>query len=205
MRSSAVINRSRGAMTLSLTPSRSSMGFQVEYCSGNSRCTVMISSPRFHSRPYATTAAPALAPRDRDFLGFSSNHFRKSLSDSHWCLKLHAFVHPMWKLLRFERMLDRADRNARHHRMCCRVQVGCVFNFEPFLLQPAVAKPLSLCITISLKNNFTSHFSAQNFSDLIPVHSGLVLTRAVTDYFLGHCFKRVRLIADVASISRHVF
>ena len=129
-----MINRSRGAMTLSLTPSRSSMGFQVEYCSGNSRCTVMISSPRFHSRPYATTAAPALAPRDRDFLGFSSNHFRKRLSDSHWCLKLHAFVHPMWKLLRFERMLDRTDRNARHHRMCCRVQVGCVFNFEPFLL-----------------------------------------------------------------------
>src|SRR5215475_3979598 len=70
--------------------------------------------------------------------------------------------------------------------------------------QPAVAKPLSPCITISLKNNFTSHFSAQNFSDLIPVHSGLVLTRAVTDYFFGHCFKRVRLIADVSGISRHV-
>ena len=58
---------------------------------------------------------------------------------------------------------------------------------------------------ISLKNNFTSHFSAQNFSDLIPVHSGLVLTRAATDYFFGHCFKRVRLIADVPGISRHVF
>jgi hypothetical protein len=43
----------------------------------------------------------------------------------------------------------------------------------------------ALCarIIISLKSNFTSHFSAQNFSDLIPVHSGLVLARAVTDYF----------------------
>src|SRR2546423_12748327 len=64
---------------------------------------------------------------------------------------------------------------------------------------------LSTCITISLKNNFTSHFSAQKFSDLIPVHSGLVLTRAATDDFFGHCFKRVRLIADVPGISRHVF
>src|SRR6476646_3857135 len=41
------------------------------------------------------------------------------------------------------------------------------------------------------KNNFTCHLSAQNFSDLIPAHSGLVLTRAVTDYFFGHCLKRV--------------
>src|SRR5262245_40090809 len=56
----------------------------------------------------------------------------------------------------------------------------------------------------SLKYNFASHFGAQNLSDLIPVHSGLVLTRTVTDYFFGHCFKRVRLIADVPGISRHV-
>src|SRR5690242_5695853 len=121
-------------MTLTLTPSRSSMGFQVAYCSGNSRCTVMISSPRFHSRPYATTAAPVapvltaissgLAPiifeRDFRIRTGASNHTDSSAR--------------MWKLLRFERMLDREDRDARHHRMCRRVQVGCVFNFEPFLL-----------------------------------------------------------------------
>src|SRR4029077_5515596 len=59
-------------------------------------------------------------------------------------------------------------------------------------------------MTFSLKHKFTSHFSPQHFSDLIPVHSGLVLTRAVTDDFFGHCFKRVRLIADVPGISRHV-
>jgi hypothetical protein len=68
-----------------------------------------------------------------------------------------------------------------------------------------VVSCLELLSRNSLDNNFTSHFSAQNFSDLIPVHSGLVLTRAGTDYFLCHCFKRVRLIADVAGISRHVF
>src|SRR5262245_34328228 len=56
----------------------------------------------------------------------------------------------------------------------------------------------------SPKDDFASHFSAQNPSDLIPVHSGLVLTRAVTDYFFGHCFKRGCLIADVPGISCHV-
>src|SRR4051812_19033125 len=34
-------------------------------------------------------------------------------------------------------------------------------------------------VTTSFKGDFTSHFSAQNFSDLIPVHSGLVLACAV--------------------------
>jgi len=42
----------------------------------------------------------------------------------------------------------------------------------------------------SLNIDFTSHFSAQNFSDLIPVHSGLVLTRTATDYSLRDCFMR---------------
>src|SRR5437763_14548426 len=54
------------------------------------------------------------------------------------------------------------------------------------------------------KNKFTSHFTAKKFSELIPVHSGLVLTRAATDYFLGHCFECVGIIADIPGISRHV-
>src|SRR5437016_11885894 len=66
---------------------------------------------------------------------------------------------------------------------------------------------LSTCITISLKNNFTNHFGAQKSSDLPPVHSGLVLTRGVTNYLFGHGFKRIdgRLIAAVPGISRDVF
>src|SRR5438132_6827020 len=71
--------------------------------------------------------------------------------------------------------------------------------------QPTFSKFIIFTITISFKDKFTSHFSAQNFSDLIPVHSGLVLTRAITDYLFGHCFKRGGLIADVPGISRHVF
>src|SRR5262245_56174283 len=67
-----------------------------------------------------------------------------------------------------------------------------------------LARALCARTTISLKNNFTRHFSAQNASDLIPVHPGLVLTLAVTDYLFRHCFKRGRLIADVPGISRHV-
>jgi len=58
--------------------------------------------------------------------------------------------------------------------------------------------------SFSLEDHVASHFSTQNFSDLIPVHSGLVLTRAATDYFLGHGFTRVGLIADVPGIRRHV-
>src|SRR5207244_4142578 len=77
--------------------------------------------------------------------------------------------------------------------------------FRPYISRVGASKVFAQrTLTISLKNNFTSHFNAQKFSDLIPVHSGLVLTRAVTDYFFGHCFKRVRLIADVPGISRHV-
>src|SRR5690242_9784563 len=62
-------------------------------------------------------------------------------------------------------------------------------------------------ITISLKSNFTNHFGAQKSSDLPPAHSGLVLTRGVTNYLFGYCFKRIdrRLIADVPGISRDVF
>src|SRR5256885_15175054 len=66
---------------------------------------------------------------------------------------------------------------------------------------------LLTCITISLKSNFTNHFGTQKSSDLPPVHSGLVLTRGVTNYLFGHCFKCIdgRLIADVPGISRDVF
>src|SRR5260370_3246485 len=62
IRSSAVMNRSRGATIFNFRPSRSSMGFQVVYCSGNSPFAVTTSSPCFHVRPYATAATPALAP-----------------------------------------------------------------------------------------------------------------------------------------------
>ena len=43
------------------TPWRSSKGFQVAYCSGNSPLAVIISSPGFHLRRWATAATPVLA------------------------------------------------------------------------------------------------------------------------------------------------
>src|SRR5262245_18767650 len=91
-----------------------------------------------------------------------------------------------------------AEGNARPARGACAVALP---ESAPARI---VAKNVDIETSSSLENNFTSHFSAQNFSDLIPVHSGLVLTRAVTDDFFGHCFKRVRLIADVPGIGRHV-
>ena len=62
IRSSAVMNRSRGGTIFNFRPSRSSIGFHAVYCSGNSPLAVMTSSPGFHVRPYATAATPALAP-----------------------------------------------------------------------------------------------------------------------------------------------
>src|SRR6267154_451813 len=62
IKSSAVINRSRGETIFNFTPSRSSIGFHVAYCSGNSPFAVMTSSPGFHVSAYATAATPALAP-----------------------------------------------------------------------------------------------------------------------------------------------
>ena len=41
---------------------------------------------------------------------------------------------------------------------------------------------------ISFQNKFTNVFIAQNFSVIIPAHSGLVLNLGATDYFLGHFF-----------------
>src|SRR5260370_603838 len=56
------MNRSRGETIFSFRPSRSSIGFQVVYCSGNSPFAAMTSSPGFHVTAYATAATPALAP-----------------------------------------------------------------------------------------------------------------------------------------------
>src|SRR5580704_14784559 len=56
------MKRSRGSTILNFTPWRSSMGFQVAYCSGNSPLAVITSSPGFHLRKWATAATPVLAP-----------------------------------------------------------------------------------------------------------------------------------------------
>ena len=48
IRSSALMNRSRGETIFSFSPSRSSIGFHAVYCSGNSPFAVMTSSPGFH-------------------------------------------------------------------------------------------------------------------------------------------------------------
>ena len=60
-------------------------------------------------------------------------------------------------------------------------------------------------MAISFKNKFPNQFSAQDFSEFVSVHSGLVLTGTAADYFLGHCFEFGGLIADVTGISRHIF
>src|SRR6266404_6209585 len=61
-KSSAVINRPRGETIFSFKPSRSSIGFHVVYCSGNSPFAVITSSPGSQVRACATAATPALAP-----------------------------------------------------------------------------------------------------------------------------------------------
>src|SRR5437868_15525479 len=57
----------------------------------------------------------------------------------------------------------------------------------------------------SFQNNFTDQFNAQNFSVCTPFHSGLVLNLGATDYLPGHIFLLDAFIADVPTISRHVF
>jgi len=52
----------RGSTDFTFRPTRSSMGFHVVNCSGNSRTAVITSSPAFHSKAWATATAPALAP-----------------------------------------------------------------------------------------------------------------------------------------------
>src|SRR6184192_1949777 len=54
-------------------------------------------------------------------------------------------------------------------------------------------------------NNFTNQFDAQNFSVFTPFHSFLVLKLGATDYLPGHIFLLDAFIADVPTISRHVF
>ena len=50
------------------------------------------------------------------------------------------------------------------------------------------ARFLNTYTYFSFQNKFTNVFNAQNFSVLIPAHSGLVLNLGATDYFLGHFF-----------------
>jgi hypothetical protein len=51
------------------------------------------------------------------------------------------------------------------------------------------ARFLNMYTYFSFHNKFTNVFSAQNFSVLIPAHSGLVLNLGATDHFLGNLFQ----------------
>src|SRR5215831_11566888 len=79
-------------------------------------------------------SAGACSRSDSDFLRFSPDHPRQRATDSNWRLEPQGIVNTMGKLLCFERAFYRADGYTRHDCVCCRVEVGCVFNFEPFLL-----------------------------------------------------------------------
>ena len=43
-------------------------------------------------------------------------------------------------------------------------------------------------LSVSFQNEFTNIFDSQNFSVIIPAHSGLVLNLGATDHFLRHFF-----------------
>src|SRR6266436_1978385 len=87
IKSSAVINRSRGEIIFSFKPSRSSIGFHVAYCSGNSPFAVKL------RRPASTLARTPLPPRPRSlrwsaqFLRIARQSVSRSTRGGGWALQ----------------------------------------------------------------------------------------------------------------------
>ena len=121
IRSSAVMKRSRGATIGSFTPSRSSIGFQVAYCTGNSPLAVMTSSPGFHVRRWATAATPVPAPAVTPTPSVPPQSFSRGTPESEWCFEENFVVPVMRKLVGFNLSfaLRAGSREARLHGRRC--------------------------------------------------------------------------------------
>src|SRR5579864_5586693 len=124
-------------------------------------------------------SAGACSRSDSDLLRVGPDHLRQRATDSNWRLEPQEIVHTMGKLLCFERAFYRFDGYARHDCVCCRVEVGCVFNFKPFLLpvgyslgchgkflpaQESTAFPLYIYETARAKSSLVAQVSFANFS-----------------------------------------
>jgi len=115
-------------------PSRSSIGFQVVYCRGNSLLAVSTSSPGFQVKAVSDSGhTGARASSKREFFWFGADKLGDRCANFIRHIKVGGIGNTVGKLLPLDRGLKRANGDFRHWTLPSEIEVGCALEFVPFL------------------------------------------------------------------------